>query len=64
MKELVELATGLQNSNIKEIADLAKGYLTLAANYEEIQHKYVMACSESIMAKHEKLFKKLAESGD
>lgn len=62
--DYMDLARGLQNSNVKEVSDLAKGYLKLAEMFDDLQGKYVKACAESVMVKHEKLFKKLAESGD
>jgi hypothetical protein len=60
----MELARGLQHSNIKEISDLAKGYLKLAEKFDEIQEKYLTVVTENVMIRHDALFKKLAENGD
>lgn len=38
-KEIIELATGLQNSNIPELVKLAKAYLELVQEYDAIEEK-------------------------
>lgn len=64
MDETLELARGLQNSNHEYVAKLAKAYLALSANYEELRHAYVKVTAQSVMMRHEKLMKRLAENGD
>jgi hypothetical protein len=41
MDKIEELAQGLQNSNISEVSELAKAYLTLRASYDELEFQYV-----------------------
>jgi len=60
--EITELALMLQNSNIKEIEQLAKGYLELEAAYGELRQQLIHQTSELVMRRHESLFKKLAEN--
>jgi uncharacterized protein YdcH (DUF465 family) len=54
-EEMIELATGLQHSNVREVSELAKAYLAL-------KDEYIQICGENVMMRHEKLLKKLAES--
>lgn len=60
----IELAEGLQNSNIEEVAQVSKGLLALKASYDELLHKYTKQTTEIVIKKHAGLLKRLAESGD
>jgi hypothetical protein len=64
MNTPLELAAGLQHSNIKEVSEICKAFLALNTSYEELQHAYVKLCAERVMERHYDTFKKLAESGD
>ena len=57
MNNAYELAKGLQNSNIKEVADLAKAYLDLRLTYMRMH-------MDDVLEKHREVFEKLAENGD
>lgn len=63
-KESLDLAEGLQHSNVAEISDLAKAYLALQISYDELKHAYTMQSAEIVMKRHANLLKRLAESGD
>ncbi len=43
MNTPLELAHGLQHSNIKEVADVCKAYIALQAEYEELEVAYCRA---------------------
>lgn len=60
--QLAELALGLQNSNVPEVSELAKGFLQLEAAYGELRQNYMRQTAELIMRRHDKLLKRLAES--
>lgn len=64
MEDMITLAKGLQNSNIKEVAELAKAYMGLAESYKELRHAYVKSTSDKIMRDHAKTFQALADAGD
>lgn len=51
-KEILDLASGLQYSNIPEVAELAKAYIKL----------YTKIVAEEVLSKHKTLFQRLAES--
>lgn len=63
-KEMIELAAGLQHSNIPEISNLAKAYLELNTQYESVSSRLFEMVSEQVMDKHAKLLQRLADSGD
>lgn len=60
----LELAEGLQNSNIPEVAELSKALLALNFEYNELRNDYIVACAENVMEKHSEVFKRLREAGD
>jgi hypothetical protein len=64
MKNYLELAEGLQHSNEPAVAELAKAYLALSENYDELKYQYVKITAKNVMEKHEKLLKRLAEGED
>lgn len=63
-KEMIELATGLQHSNIPEISNLAKAYLELNTQYESVSNRLIEVVSQDVISRHEGLLKRLADSGD
>lgn len=60
-KEIIELASGLQHSNINEISKLAKAYLELNARHQIIQDRFIQYVSEQVMDTHHDLLKKLED---
>ncbi len=56
-KDYLELAEGLKNTNVPEVAELAKAYI-------ELEKKYFDVVSSYIMLKHEKTFQALVDAGD
>ncbi len=64
MKTPLELAEGLQHSNEPSVSELAKAFLALEKAYGDLMSRYLKACADNVMIRHEKTFKKLAESGD
>ncbi len=62
--DYMDLARCLQHSNIKEISQLAEGYLKLAEKFDDIMGRYVKLCGEKVMDKHAGVFKRLRDSGD
>lgn len=63
-KEYLELAQELQHSNVSEVSKLARAYLDLQVNYDELKHAYTMQSAEIVMKRHANLLKRLADSGD
>lgn len=63
-KEMIELASGLQHSNIPEISNLAKAYLELNTQYESVTSRLIEVISKDVIDKNGKLLKRLADSGD
>lgn len=63
-EETLELAEGLQNSNVPEVAELAKALLALNFEYHQLRDDYIVACAENVMEKHAGVFKRLKEAGD
>ncbi len=59
--DYMAIARGLQHSNVKEVAELAQGYLKLAERFDDLMNRHVRAMGEIVLTKHERLFKKLAE---
>ncbi len=57
MKSYLELAEGLKNTNVEEVAELARAYIELEKKYFEITCKYVII-------KHKETFQALADAGD
>lgn len=61
-KETSELAQGLQNSNVREVAGLAKAYLALELAYDELLLRHTRMTADEVMRKHGVLLKRLASS--
>lgn len=64
MQTPLELAKGLQHSNIPEVADIAKALIKLNDDFGELRSKHMKTCTELVILRHEKTLKRLAESGD
>ena len=64
MQDSLELAKGLQHSNIPEVVQIAKALIELHKEFEELRQDYIEVVGENVMIRHEKLFKKLVENGD
>ncbi len=61
LKEAEELAHMFKNGNIKEIAQLAEGFLKLKAQYDVLEDRLFKMSSDKVMEDHSELFRKLAK---
>jgi hypothetical protein len=57
----IELAKGLQNSNVPEIQEVCKAFLHLVTIYHDLRKQYVAQSATLIMKEHSKLLEKLAD---